>query len=83
MASMMRITVRLAEATLRELRQRARREGRSVSALIRKVVERAFEGNRSAYAMIADLAGYLEGSGRAGTNARRRWGDRRGANREP
>lgn len=79
--------MRLPEAALRELRERARREGTSVSALIREVVERAFEGNRSAYAMIADLAGCLEGSARAGTNARRRfrrrWGDRRGANKEP
>jgi len=37
--SMKRTTVRLTEAALRQPRQRARREGKSVSALIRELVE--------------------------------------------
>lgn len=61
--------MRLAEATLRQLGQRARREGTSVSALIRGLVERGL-GGRTVYGITADLAGSLEGSGRAATNAR-------------
>jgi len=61
--------VRLAEATLRQLRQRARREGTSVSALIRGLVERGL-GGRTVYGITADLAGGLAGSARAATNAR-------------
>ncbi len=45
-----------------------RREGRSVSALIRGLVERGL-GGRTVYGITADLAGSLEGSYRAATNA--------------
>lgn len=73
MASMRKITVRLAEATLRQLRQRARRSGRSVSSLIRELVEREPGEGETVYAMISDLAGCLEGSARTATNARRKF----------
>jgi predicted DNA-binding protein len=74
MASMKGITIKLPETTLRELQQRARRSGRSVSSLIREIVERPPQEGESVYAMVADLAGSLEGSRKAATNARRKFG---------
>lgn len=65
--------MKLPEATLRQLRQRARRSGRSVSSLIRELVEREPEAGGTVYEKVADLAGCLEGSAQPATNARRRF----------
>jgi hypothetical protein len=51
---------------------RARREGTSVSALIRGLVERGL-GGRMVYGITADLAGSLAGSPKAATNVRGRF----------
>lgn len=67
------ITVKLPETTLQLLRQRAQRSGRSVSSLIRELVEREPGEGETVHAMISDLAGCLEGSPRAATNARRKF----------
>lgn len=73
MGTMKGITVKFPEKTLQQLRQRARRSGRSVSALIRELVERGPEKGETVYAMTADLAGILEGRTEAATNARRKF----------
>jgi predicted DNA-binding protein len=73
MGTMKGITVKFPEKTLQQLRQRARRSGRSVSALIRELVEREPEKGETVYAMTADLAGILEGRNEAATNARRKF----------
>ena len=68
------ITIKLSEATLRQLRHEARETGRSVAALVRERVEAEPHGaNSSVFAITSDLAGSLAGSRRAATNTRRRF----------
>jgi hypothetical protein len=68
------ITIKLAETTLRRLKQQARESGRSVGALVRERVEAPLDRRgRSVHAVASDLAGSLAGSRRAATNARRRF----------
>jgi len=67
------ITVKLPEATARQLRQRARQSGRSVAALVRELIGAQPHGGESVYAITADLAGSLAGGRRPATNARRRF----------
>lgn len=70
------ITIKLPEETLRRLRHEARASGRSVAQLIRECVERSPGSGESVYALAADLAGSVTGSGRAATNERKRFGRR-------
>lgn len=68
------ITIKLPEETLRRLRQEARATGRSVAAIVRERVEAPSDDDEvSVYAASADLAGCLEGSRKAATNARRKF----------
>lgn len=57
------ITVKLPDATLRQLRQEARATGRSVAALIRAKLEALprRRGRRSVYEITSDLAGSVAG----------------------
>jgi predicted DNA-binding protein len=66
------ITIKLAETTLRRLRQEARSTGRSVAALVRERVEQR-QGGRSVFEMTADLAGSVAGRREAATNKRRKF----------
>lgn len=61
------ITVKFPEKILQQLRQRARLSGRSVSSLVRELVERELEKGETVYAMTADQAGFW----RAGLKRRR------------
>ena len=68
------ITIKLPAATLSALREEARATGRSVGEVVRERLESApDQSGRSVYALSADLAGSLEGSGRAATNDRPRF----------
>ena len=68
------ITIKLPEATLRQLRQEARATGRSVAAVVRERVEvLPRRGSRSVYEITSDLAGSLAGSPEPATNKRRRF----------
>jgi predicted DNA-binding protein len=67
------ITVKLPEATLRQLEQEARATGRSVAAIIRERVEAQGEPHASVYALTRDLAGSLSGKAIAATNERRKF----------
>jgi predicted transcriptional regulator len=68
------ITIKLPDATLRQLKEEARASGRSVAALVRERVGSPLDrGARSVYALTADLAGSLAGSRRAATNKRRKF----------
>jgi regulator of extracellular matrix RemA (YlzA/DUF370 family) len=74
MSTMRGITIKLPEATIRRLRQEARASGRSVAALIRERVEAPVSGrDETVYAITADLAGSIDGSRKAATNARRKF----------
>ena len=73
MGAMKGITIKLPEATVRQLRQQARQSGRSVAALVRELVETPRGGGETVYAITADLAGSLSGSRQAATNARGRF----------
>jgi hypothetical protein len=75
MAGMTGITIKLSEASLKRLRQRARATGKSVAALVREHVDTATadRDNESVYALSADLAGSAAGKRQAATNARRRF----------
>jgi hypothetical protein len=66
------ITIKLAETTLRRLRQEARSTGRSVAALVRERVEQR-QGGRSVFEMTSDLAGSVAGRREAATNKRRKF----------
>lgn len=75
MAAMKGITIKLPEATLRRLRQEARETGRSLASLVRDRLESPeTHGAGSVHALASDLAGSLEGSRRAATNERGRFG---------
>lgn len=69
------ITIKLPDATMERLRRQARATGRTVADLIRERVDvtRDVGNDRSVYAATSDLAGALEGSRQAATNARRRF----------
>jgi predicted DNA-binding protein len=67
------ITIKLPEETLRELREEARRTGRTVAAIVRERVESKDAEAGSVYALTADLAGCLDGGKRSATNARRKF----------
>ena len=69
MGVMKGITIKLPEATVRQLRQQARQCGRSVAALVRELVE-APPHRESVYAISSDLAGSLAGGRLPATNAR-------------
>ena len=73
MNAMKGITIKLPEASLRQLKQQARLTGRSVAALVRELVEEPAGRGKSVYAMTSDLAGSLDGSRRPATNARRKF----------
>ncbi len=73
MGALKGITIKLPEATLRELRQQARQSGRSVAAVVRQLVETPPGSGGSVYAITADLAGSLAGGRQPATNARRRF----------
>ena len=66
MAAMKAITIKLPEATVRQLRQQARQCGRSVAEL----VEAPPHSGGSVYAITSDLAGSLAGGRLPATNAR-------------
>ena len=73
MGAMKGITIKLPEANLRQLRQRARQSGRSVAALVRELVEAPPPSGGSVYSITSDLAGSLAGGRQPATNARRRF----------
>ena len=73
MGRMKGITIKLPESVARQVREQARRSGRSVGAVIRERIEAAPPTAGSVYAISADLAGSLAGTGAPGTNARRRF----------
>ena len=70
MGVMKGITIKLPEATVRQLRQQARQCGRSVAALVRELVEAPPQSGGSVYAITSDLAGSLAGGRLPATNAR-------------
>jgi predicted DNA-binding protein len=67
------ITIKLPEAVAQQLREQARRSGRSVAAIIRERIEVAPRAAESVYAISADLAGSLSGRRLPATNARKRF----------
>jgi len=68
------ITIKLPDATLRQLKDEARETGRSVAALVRERVEALpAHTKESVYALTSDLAGSLAGSRCPATNTRRRF----------
>jgi hypothetical protein len=74
MGALKGITIKLPEATLRQLKQQARQTGRSVAALVRERVEAPLDrGGESVYAVTSDLAGTLAGRRSPATNRRRRF----------
>jgi len=73
MGRMKGITIKLPEGVVQQLRDEARRSGRSVAALVRERIEAPATDVSSVYELSADLAGSLAGSGVSATNARRRF----------
>jgi len=73
MGRMKGITIKLPEGVVQQLRDEARRSGRSVAALVRERIEAPASDVSSVYELSADLAGSLAGSGVSATNARRRF----------
>jgi hypothetical protein len=73
MGAMKGITIKLPEATLRQLKQQARQSGRSVAQIVRQLVETPPGRVGSVYAITADLAGSLTGGRQPATNARSRF----------
>lgn len=67
------ITIKLPDATLRRLREEARRTGRTVAAIVRERVESEAGEASSVYSLTSDVAGCLRGSSRAASNARRKF----------
>ena len=68
------ITIKLPEATLRQLRHEARETGRTVAALVRERVEVPRDrADGSVFAITSDLAGSLAGGSRPATNDRRKF----------
>jgi len=71
MSEMKAITIKLPAAMLSALRQEARATGRSVADIVRQRLETGLgQSGQSVYALSADLAGSLAGSGRSATNDR-------------
>lgn len=73
MAAMKGITIKIPAAMVRQLREQARRSGRSVAALLRDRIEAPPGAGDSVYAISADLAGSLAGRRLAATNSRPRF----------
>ena len=73
MGAMKGITIKLPETAARQLRQQACQSGRSVSEIVRDLIEVAPQTGESVYAVTADLAGCLSGSRWPATNARRKF----------
>lgn len=73
MGGMKGITIKLPEAVARQLREQARRSGRSVAAIVRERIEAPPRHGGSVYAISADLAGSLTGRRLSATNARARF----------
>jgi hypothetical protein len=74
MAAMRGITIKLPEATLKQLRSEARATGQSVADLVRARLDAAASpAVDSVHDLTADLAGSLAGSRRAATNERPRF----------
>jgi len=68
------ISIKLSDATLRQLRDQARQTGRSVAALVRERVESpTTHAMDSVFALTSDLAGSLSGSRRSAANTRRKF----------
>jgi hypothetical protein len=67
------ITIKLSDATLRQLEQEARASGRSVAAIIRERVELDPDADESVYSLTRDIAGSLSGGRRSATNERRKF----------
>ena len=68
------ITIKLPEATLRQLRNQARETGRSIASLVRERVETPVDRHdESVFALTSDLAGSLSGSSRPASNRRRKF----------
>jgi len=68
------ITIKLSEATLRQLRHEARETGRTVAALVRERVEVPQDrADGSVFAITSDLAGSLTGGNRPAANDRRKF----------
>lgn len=70
MGVMKGITIKLPEATVRQLRKQAHECGRTVAALVRELVEAPPHSGGSVYAITSDLAGILPGGRLPATNAR-------------
>jgi predicted DNA-binding protein len=68
------ITIKLPEATLRQLEIEARATGRSVAAIIRERIEAQPDAASSVYSLTRDLAGSVSGGNKAATNERRKFG---------
>jgi hypothetical protein len=74
MGAMKGITIKLSEATLRQLHDEARETGQSVAALVRERLEAPASRSRSSvHSLASDLAGSLAGRREPATNARRRF----------
>jgi predicted transcriptional regulator len=73
MGRMKGITIKLPEAVVRQLKEQARQSGRSIAALIRERIAAPPSVASSVYAISADLAGSLDGSGVPAANRRRRF----------
>ena len=68
------ITIKLPDDLLRRIREQARESGRSVASIVRECLEAALGGRaESVYSRTKDLAGSLDGSRKAATNARKRF----------
>lgn len=70
MGSMKGITVKLPEATVRQLRGEAKASGRSVGAIIRERIEAPNKSAKTVYELIPDLIGSVSGPGISATNDR-------------
>lgn len=66
------ITIKVSDIVACQLREQARRSGRSVGALVRERIEAPPQGGSSVYAITSDLAGSLAGGRMSATNASRR-----------
>jgi hypothetical protein len=67
------ITIKVPDIVARQLREQARRSGRSIGALVRERIEAPPPGASLVYAITSDLAASFTGSGKSATNARRRF----------
>ena len=71
---MKRITIKLPDTTLRQLRRQAHETGRSIAALVRERVEAPPDhASESFFALSSDLAGSLTGGHRPAANTRRKF----------